>query len=72
MDTTEKVVRVNLTDGAISTEQPGKSFHRKYQVGSTVGMYYILNSVQSGTNPGMKSGSAACTFGTYPGVQAHM
>lgn len=72
MDTTEKFLHVNLTEGAISTEQPGEAFYRKYLGGSAVEMYYILNGVQSGANPGMKAGSAACTFGTDPGVQASM
>tara|TARA_B100000315_G_C14237134_1_gene433658 strand:+ start:105 stop:323 length:219 start_codon:yes stop_codon:yes gene_type:complete len=72
MDTTEIFPYTNLTEGAISTEQPGNSFYRKYLGGSVVGLCYILNAVQSSANPKKKSGSDACAFGTGPGVQAHM
>lgn len=68
MDTTEIFPYINLTEGAISTEQPGKSFYRKYLGCSVVGMCYMLNAIRSRANPGMKSGSDACTFGTDPGV----
>ena len=46
-----KVLHINLTDGAISTEQPGEAFYRKYLGGSAMGMYYILNGLPPGTDP---------------------
>ncbi len=46
-----KILHINLTDGAISTEEPKEAFYRKYLGGSAMGMYYILNGVPSGTDP---------------------
>ncbi|HJO32531.1 MAG TPA: aldehyde ferredoxin oxidoreductase family protein [Anaerolineales bacterium] len=46
-----KILHVNLTDSAISREQPGEAFYRKYLGGSAMGMYYILNGMLAGADP---------------------
>jgi aldehyde:ferredoxin oxidoreductase len=42
---------VDLGQGAIEVERPPESFYRKYLGGSAMGMHYILNQVQAGTDP---------------------
>ncbi len=46
-----KILHVDLTDGAISSEQPGEAFYRKYLGGSAMGMYYILDGMPAGADP---------------------
>jgi len=46
-----KILHVNLTDGEISSEQPGEAFYRKYLGGSAMGLYYILKGMPAGADP---------------------
>ena len=46
-----KILHVNLTDSAISREQPGEAFYRKYLGGSAMGLYYILKGMPAGADP---------------------
>jgi len=46
-----RVLHVDLGQGTIEVERPPESFYRKYLGGSAMGMHYILNQVQAGTDP---------------------
>jgi len=46
-----RILHVDLGQGTIEVEQPPESFYRKYLGGSAMGMHYILNRVQAGTDP---------------------
>jgi aldehyde:ferredoxin oxidoreductase len=48
---TGKILHVNLTEGAITTENPPESFYRTYMGGSAFGLYYILREVPAGIDP---------------------
>lgn len=43
-----KILRVDLTRGGLSVEEPGEAFYRKYMGGSAMGMYYILKETPKG------------------------
>ena len=46
-----KVLRVNLSNNAISTEQPDENFYRTYFGGSNLVAYYLLKELQPGIEP---------------------
>jgi aldehyde:ferredoxin oxidoreductase len=46
-----KILRVNLTDGKVSTEQINASFCRKYLGGAGFIAYYLLREVKPGIDP---------------------
>jgi len=46
-----RILHVDLGQGTIEVERPPESFYRKYLGGSAMGMHYILNQVQAGTDP---------------------
>ncbi len=46
-----KILHVDLTNGALTTEEPPESFYRKYLGGSAMGMHYILRDVPKGADP---------------------
>ncbi len=45
-----KVLRVDLTKGSLTVEEPQESFYRKYLGGSAMGMYYILRDMPKGAD----------------------
>jgi aldehyde:ferredoxin oxidoreductase len=46
-----KILRVNLTTGDLSVEEPEEKFYRKYMGGSAMGMYYLLKEMPAGADP---------------------
>ena len=46
-----KVLRVDLTSGRISTEEPGDLFYRRYLGGWGFVAYYLLKELKPGTDP---------------------
>lgn len=46
-----KVLRVDLTDGAMTTEEPPASFYRRYIGGNGFVAYYLLNLVPARADP---------------------
>ena len=48
---TGNILHVDLTQGALTVENPPESFYRKYLGGSAMGMYYILNDMKPGADP---------------------
>lgn len=48
---TGKILHVDLSSGALTTETPPESFYRKYIGGSAMGLYYILKEMRPGVNP---------------------
>lgn len=46
-----KILHVDLTKGAVTVEEPGEAFYRKYMGGSAMGMYYILRDIPKGADP---------------------
>ena len=47
---TGRILHVNLTTGTVEVESPPESFYRTYLGGSAMGLYYILNEMQPGTD----------------------
>jgi aldehyde:ferredoxin oxidoreductase len=50
VETTGRILHVNLTTGALDVEHPPESFYRKYLGGSAMGLYYILKGMMPGTD----------------------
>ncbi|HLE27676.1 MAG TPA: aldehyde ferredoxin oxidoreductase family protein [Anaerolineales bacterium] len=48
---TGNILHVDLTQGALTVENPPESFYRKYLGGSAMGMYYILKDMKPGADP---------------------
>jgi len=48
---TGKILRIDLTSGAISTETPPENFYRRYYGGRGLSAYYLLREVPPGTGP---------------------
>lgn len=46
-----KILRVNLSDGSSSVEEPGENFYRKYIGGRGFVSYYLLNELNPGIDP---------------------
>ncbi len=46
-----KILHVDLTNGALTVEEPPEAFYRKYLGGSAMGMHYILRDVPRGADP---------------------
>lgn len=46
-----KILRVNLTTGKISVEEPGEKIYRQYLGGGTLALYYLLKELKPGTDP---------------------
>jgi aldehyde:ferredoxin oxidoreductase len=46
-----KILRVDLTTGDLSVEEPDEHFYRKYMGGSAMGMYYLLKEMPAGADP---------------------
>ncbi len=46
-----KILRVNLSDSAITIEEPGDNFYRSYLGGRSVIAYYLLKETQPGIDP---------------------
>jgi aldehyde:ferredoxin oxidoreductase len=46
-----KILHVDLTNGALTMEEPDEAFYRKYMGGSAMGMYYILREMPKGADP---------------------
>ena len=46
-----KILRVNLSDHSVSTEERDESFWRTYQGGRGVIAYHLLRELQPGTDP---------------------
>jgi len=47
---TGRILHVDLTTGGLEVERPPESFYRKYLGGSAMGLYYILQGMQPGTD----------------------
>lgn len=47
----QKILRVNLSNGSISTEEPDEGFYRKYLGGGAFVAYYLLNETPPGIDP---------------------
>lgn len=45
------ILRVNLTTGTITTEEPGEAIYRRYLGGGGLGAYYLLKEVPAGIDP---------------------
>lgn len=46
-----KILRVNLSSGSISTEEPSEFFYRRYIGGRGIGVYYLLKELKAGVEP---------------------
>jgi aldehyde:ferredoxin oxidoreductase len=46
-----KILRIDLTTGQFSVEEPDEAFYRKYMGGSALAMYYLLNEMPAGVDP---------------------
>src|SRR5215210_447953 len=46
-----KILHVDLTNGALTVEEPNEAFYRKYMGGSAMGMHYILRDMPKGADP---------------------
>ncbi len=46
-----KILHVDLTQGALTVEEPQEAFYRKYLGGSAMGMHYILRDTPKGVDP---------------------
>jgi len=48
---TGNILHVDLTNGALTIENPPESFYRKYLGGSAMGLHYVLKQMKPGANP---------------------
>jgi aldehyde:ferredoxin oxidoreductase len=48
---TGKILHVDLGTGAMTVEEPGEAFYRKYIGGSAMGAYYLLDGMAAGVDP---------------------
>ena len=48
---TGKILRVNLSNGSISVDEPEESFYRKYLGGAGLVAYYLLKETEPGIDP---------------------
>src|SRR4026207_271280 len=48
---TGKILHVDLTEGALTVEEPTETFYRKYLGGSAMAMHYILRDMPQGADP---------------------
>jgi len=48
---TGKILRINLTDGSVKTEEPGSDFYRTYLGGGGFGTYFLLKETKADTDP---------------------
>jgi len=46
-----KILRVDLTAGTLTVEEPPEAFYRQYLGGQGIGMYYILKEMHPGADP---------------------
>jgi aldehyde:ferredoxin oxidoreductase len=46
-----KILRVDLTTGSLSVEEPSEAVYRKYMGGSALAMHYLLNEIPVGADP---------------------
>lgn len=46
-----KILHVDLTSGALTTEEPEEAFYRTYGGGSAMGLYYLLRDLPRGADP---------------------
>jgi aldehyde:ferredoxin oxidoreductase len=46
-----KILRVNLSTGEISAEEPGEKVYRQYLGGGTLALHYLLKELKPGTDP---------------------
>ena len=46
-----KILRVNLSDNSISTEEPDEKFYRRYFGGTAFAGYYLLKELEPGIDP---------------------
>ena len=48
---TGRILRVDLTAGDLSVEEPGERFYRRYMGGSALALYYLLQEMPGGADP---------------------
>lgn len=48
---TGKILRVDLSKGLLTVEEPQESFYRQYMGGSAMAMYYLLKELPAGADP---------------------
>ena len=48
---TGRILRVDLTAGDLSVEEPGERFYRRYMGGSALALYYLLQEMSGGADP---------------------
>ena len=63
-----KILRVNLSDGTISTETPPESFYRRYLGGQGFVGYYLLKEVPKDADPLGPDNALIFAEGTVTGV----
>ena len=63
-----KILRVNLTNGTLETEQPPDSFYRRYLGGNGFVGYYLLTELAAGVDPLGPENILIFATGTLTGV----
>jgi aldehyde:ferredoxin oxidoreductase len=63
-----KVLRVNLTDRTISTDEPDEAFYRTYLGGAGFVAYYLLHEVPAGIDPLSAENKLIFAFGPMTGL----
>lgn len=46
-----KILRVDLSNGKISIDEPDENFYRRYIGGKSLALYYLLNEMEPGVDP---------------------
>src|SRR3972149_742355 len=46
-----KIVRVNLSQRAVTIDEPDENFYRTYLGGKGIGSYYLLKELEKGIDP---------------------
>ncbi len=65
-----KILRVDLADGRIWTEEPGEMFYRRYMGGPGIGVYYLLKEMRRGSDPLGPENILTFASGTLTGAPA--
>ena len=46
-----KILRIDLTSGRITVDEPGEAFYRQYLGGAGIVSYYLLKEIPAGIDP---------------------
>ncbi len=61
---TGKILRIDLTTGRITVEEPEEAFYRRYLGGAGIVSYYLLKEIAAGIDPFSAENKLVFALGT--------